>query len=928
MAIKLKKTLYVGLGGTGVATLLKVKKCFIDSYGEIPPMIGFLAIDTDGAANNKSVTSNHGEAIRLDASELLVCTVKNALAVYNTNPKEYDWVPTKNVNALSSIQGGGAGQVRSNGRFIAYFNNAQIKNGIQTAISKIIGLTPYGSKYAVDANKDGVEFPVYINIFASIAGGTGSGMLIDVLSIIREAVNQKSLPFKLFPYIVLPEVFRAMNTGPAMANVLYNSYGALRTIDYIMHHNPQDPAINFGYTSVNEPLFDYAWLINNINEAGVSFNELEDLTDVIAKSSFLPANEMGDNISSPFDNIVAQKNGGAYDILNKRAWAASVGSAELVYDSQSVGRAIAYTTITQLCESMLQSPTDGSKDANNFVDDQNVLIRENNGRDDVINALLSPNPEYSLMIDENTTVQDIQTYIEDNCSPVKLEDRLQQNMNKKLSSAGKEFDNYIDRIMSNPQGKVDAAIKFINALHSIISSCKGEMVEEAAEFHKLNAVPQQWDPMLNAVKKHGIARFFGQTNNDAIEMLQAKIVEVVKNSREETRRIWAKKFYTTFEQIVVAKENKIRQVEAILQQISLANTQKLISEQQNAGSVSKFQLSLHSTDVMRASDYVIGDNVRTAFTEHLSLKGGASQWLNQTKQSIQKDLWDFAKDTSKVKQAVNTNVDDILKQLPQDKVLGYLDHLKTLASPLWTHNTRGYNTQRVQLDTFVVIGVGNRNTSILSTDEAYKTHFDSNGNKASYASTNQYDRVYILIVEALLPIYAINNFAAYQNDSEDKIERGYMMANYLDEKLNNRINAESFNVLPTVEPDDVLKFWTWGFALGFIHFDSNADQYWMRSRNRGNALHQYRYNLGKQRNVAYDIFKSERLYKDIENEINNVIRREGIETVNATISNIKSDGSYYEQYAQLSQLERENIEMPNFKAVHDLMTQEINLMTD
>ena len=66
MAIKLKKTLYVGLGGTGVSALLKVKKCFYDSYGEIPPMIGFLAIDTDGAATNKSETSDSGKVIKLD----------------------------------------------------------------------------------------------------------------------------------------------------------------------------------------------------------------------------------------------------------------------------------------------------------------------------------------------------------------------------------------------------------------------------------------------------------------------------------------------------------------------------------------------------------------------------------------------------------------------------------------------------------------------------------------------------------------------------------------------------------------------------------------------------------------------------------------------------------------------------------------------
>ena len=63
--IKLKKTLYIGLGGTGVATLLKVKKCFIDSYGEIPPMIGFLAIDTDTAASSKQDLSKTGGIIKL-----------------------------------------------------------------------------------------------------------------------------------------------------------------------------------------------------------------------------------------------------------------------------------------------------------------------------------------------------------------------------------------------------------------------------------------------------------------------------------------------------------------------------------------------------------------------------------------------------------------------------------------------------------------------------------------------------------------------------------------------------------------------------------------------------------------------------------------------------------------------------------------------
>ena len=48
MAIKIKRCLYVGLGGTGMNALLHTKKMFVETYGEVPPMIGFLGIDTDG----------------------------------------------------------------------------------------------------------------------------------------------------------------------------------------------------------------------------------------------------------------------------------------------------------------------------------------------------------------------------------------------------------------------------------------------------------------------------------------------------------------------------------------------------------------------------------------------------------------------------------------------------------------------------------------------------------------------------------------------------------------------------------------------------------------------------------------------------------------------------------------------------------------
>lgn len=927
MAIKLKKTLYVGLGGTGVSVLLKIKKCFFDSYGEIPPMIGFLAIDTDGAASNKSVTSNHGKTIKLDATELLVCTVKGALSVYHANPKTYDWVPSKNVDKLSSIQGGGAGQVRSNGRFIAYYNNQQIKSNIQAVVTKIHQLIPQGSKYAIDTNTGGVEYPANINVFASIAGGTGSGILIDVLSIIRDALDQQAQSFKLYPWIVLPEVFRAMNLGPSMSNVLYNSYGALRTLDYVMHYDPNTPAVNFGYSKITGPLFDYAYIINNMNQAGVSFNSLEDLTDVVAKSAFLPANKMGDDLASPFDNIVAQKMGGTYDILNKKAWAASASSAELIYDGQAVGRARAYTTISQLCGSMLQSPTDGSNDANDFFDDKNVMIRENNGRDDIINVLLSPSPVYTLQIDESTTETDINNYIENNCGQTRLEPAIKAALDKKLANTNDFFEKKISDIMSRPQGKVDAAIKFIQALQNITSICKGEMKSEGEEFHAKNSEPEQWGAMLSSVRTKGIKALIGKRlDEEAVEMLQNRLVEVITNKREEIRRSWAMKFYTSFEYSLSQKLQRLNGLKAILNQISENNTRHLLAEQHESLSKSKFQIFLHEKDVRNASNFKIDDVVKTSFVNYL--EGGLASWLGQSQQYIEKKLWDFAKETSSVKDAVNTNIDDVLNKLPEDVVKEHLDRLRVLASPLWTYNTQGYNNTNLQLDRFVIVGVGNRDTSILSQDNTYKTYFDTNGNKTSFASTNQYDRVYVLIVEDLLPIYAVNNFSSYERDSDNKVARGFMMSNCLDEKLNNRMNAENFSVTPTIETDDVLQFWVWGFVFGHIHYDTNDNQYWIRSKSRGDALRKYRFDLSHQRDVAFDIFKSERLYKEVEEALNREIAKNGRQPIDDKIAEIKANENYMETYAQLSPLEASNLSEPKFKAVRNLLEQEISLMSE
>ena len=690
--IKLKKTLYIGLGGTGIAALLKVKKCFVDSYGEIPPMIGFLAIDTDMAAYNKEVTSNLGETIKLDHSELLVCTVRHALPTYRSNPVAYDWVPPRNVNNLQNIAGLGAGQVRSNGRFIAYFNYNAIQSSISSAITKIHQLIPNTSKYTVDTNKDGVEYATTVNVFASVAGGTGSGMLIDTLCLVNKTMKDMALQYSLYPWIVLPEIFKAMNNGPAMANVRYNAYGAIRSLDYIEHLDPNAPAINFGYTNITEPLFDYAFVINNLNEAGVAFDKLEDLVDVIAKSAFLPANKMGDEISSPFDNIRHQQNGGVYDILDKKAWAASTGSAEMIYDSQAVGRAYTCRIIAQLCDSMNHGISDGTANANRFVDHQDVLIRENDRRDDVIDSLLSSAPEYALTIDLNTTVNDINEYIEYNTGS-RIDVALQNNLSQKIANVNNKFEAFLNNIIDNTTtGSVCSALQFVRSLRTLINLFREEMETEMKSLNAQNAIPTQWESELAGIRRTGIFAILGsKLDEDNVEMLYQKLIVYVSNIREEKRRLWAIRFYNAFDATVASCEQQLQILQSHLTKIHNKYSDELLRQQQLAYSTSKFQLYLHISDIYKVSNYVLDDSIRADFHSYFSERGGLAQWLTISKDQIDRQMLDFVKTAAPVINAVNVSIDDVLNTMSETEVKNYLEQLKVLAAPLWSYNTQGYN---------------------------------------------------------------------------------------------------------------------------------------------------------------------------------------------------------------------------------------------
>ena len=115
MAIELRRCLYIGLGGTGMSALLHTKKMFAETYnGDVPPMIGFLGIDTDGGAYTKSLDSKYGP-ISLGENEKCSIVSNEAKDIYLRQKEKFSWMPKENENAIVAMHIG-AGQVRTNGR--------------------------------------------------------------------------------------------------------------------------------------------------------------------------------------------------------------------------------------------------------------------------------------------------------------------------------------------------------------------------------------------------------------------------------------------------------------------------------------------------------------------------------------------------------------------------------------------------------------------------------------------------------------------------------------------------------------------------------------------------------------------------------------------------------------------------------------------
>ena len=226
-----KKHLFIGLGGQGARTIASLRKVMKQRAANMQELEGvgvafdFLSIDTSPAVwNSRKEWTHFGEDLQLKPNQLLQLSPPNLAAAVDSfalDPSIGPWLGDKRI--LKEFVKGqvgvpGANQRRRFGRLLLASNASQVRKNI---ISK------------VDSLVRGGDYSCWFHIIASVAGGTGSGCVIDVASMIRSQYPNAS-PDGGFPVYV--SLYATSDDGDLVdVGFFYpNQYSTLRDINALM----------------------------------------------------------------------------------------------------------------------------------------------------------------------------------------------------------------------------------------------------------------------------------------------------------------------------------------------------------------------------------------------------------------------------------------------------------------------------------------------------------------------------------------------------------------------------------------------------------------------------------------------------------------------------------------------------------------------
>lgn len=296
-----RPTVVIGLGGTGLMVVRKLKRRLRRYFRqEELDIFQFLVFDTtaeDVGEGEQHLDPGEFEYLpAFDAAELI--------RHLDSSPYIADWWPGWPGRPYRpTFSGTGAGRVRAVGRLVLFnYLNDVILPRIEDKIDKAVEINAQHGRGATS---------IKVYIVCSLAGGTGSGMLVDIAHLARLLGLQRQPTVFVTGMLVSDEAFRVKAKSSNTLNEFRaNTYAALREINHFSATREFRQQYNATFNTDKLPEgyrpFDVCYLLGLHNSQGQALEDLDNLTEMIASEMMLEiASPLAGGTTNILDNVRA-----------------------------------------------------------------------------------------------------------------------------------------------------------------------------------------------------------------------------------------------------------------------------------------------------------------------------------------------------------------------------------------------------------------------------------------------------------------------------------------------------------------------------------------------------------------------------------------------------------------------------------------------
>lgn len=331
-------TLILGLGGSGSRIIEKVAQKVSETSSNQSERIAFVAFDTD--INDLAGIKRRSPLIRTVQTSTR-STVGEYLNI-NTNARD-NWFPINEMLNRKTLTEGAA-QVRAISR-LAFDTTLKAGNldPLHRAVEQLFRI-----------DKDQEEQALRVIITSSLAGGTGSGLILPVAMYLSNFLRMKYPKAKAITrgFFIQPDVFfTVIGATEEQQNLQVNAYAAVRELDAFLMKGDntlpeqyRDLRFEFpkvgadGVDVINAMPYDFCFLFDATNTSGAGLDSFTSYEDHAATCIYTQSiGPMSKRSNSREDNVLREVI--KYDGRNRYAGA---GASRLVYPWQHLRDFVAY----------------------------------------------------------------------------------------------------------------------------------------------------------------------------------------------------------------------------------------------------------------------------------------------------------------------------------------------------------------------------------------------------------------------------------------------------------------------------------------------------------------------------------------------------------------------------------------------------------